>query len=102
MSGTTDLAMSFIGTPSSMSPEVCENKPYGFKADIWGLGCVLYEMCTAKQPFDAHNILGIVWKIVHEDIPPLPDTFSHEMKALISMMLNKDASRRYEKTYFTL
>lgn len=33
---------------SLKSPEVCENKPYSFKSDIWALGCVLYELCTLK------------------------------------------------------
>lgn len=46
-----------------MSPEVCENKPYSYKSDIWSLGCVLYEMCTLKHAFDAHNLLGLVWKV---------------------------------------
>lgn len=35
LNGTNELAMSVVGTPYSMSPEVCENKPYSFKSDIW-------------------------------------------------------------------
>ncbi len=31
---TTELAMSVVGTPYSMSPEVCENKPYSFASDV--------------------------------------------------------------------
>lgn len=37
------MAQTAIGTPYYMSPEIFENKPYGFKSDIWSLGCVLYE-----------------------------------------------------------
>ena len=39
------------GTPYYMPPEVVLGKPYGPKADIWSLGCVLYELCTFKRPF---------------------------------------------------
>jgi len=43
---TNEAAMTVVGTPYYMSPEVCENKPYTFKSDVWALGCVLYELCT--------------------------------------------------------
>lgn len=48
LEGTTDAANTVVGTPYYMSPEVCENRPYTYKSDIWALGCVLYEMCTLK------------------------------------------------------
>ena len=35
-----------------MSPEVIQKKPYCFKSDIWGAGCLLYEMMTFKKAFD--------------------------------------------------
>ena len=40
-----------LGTPYYLSPEICANKPYNFKTDIWSLGCVLYEMASLKKPF---------------------------------------------------
>ncbi|RYE40935.1 MAG: hypothetical protein EOP48_24315 [Sphingobacteriales bacterium] len=45
---TNEIAMTVIGTPYYLSPEVCENKPYTYKSDIWALGCVLYEMNALK------------------------------------------------------
>ncbi len=36
--------MSFCGSPAYLSPEMLEKKGVGFEADIYGIGCVLYEM----------------------------------------------------------
>ncbi|XP_053796319.1 serine/threonine-protein kinase Nek1 isoform X9 [Vidua chalybeata] len=49
LNSTAELARTCIGTPYYLSPEICQNKPYNNKSDIWALGCVLYEMCTLKH-----------------------------------------------------
>ncbi|XP_065592370.1 serine/threonine-protein kinase Nek1 isoform X7 [Cyrtonyx montezumae] len=49
LSSTVELARTCIGTPYYLSPEICQNRPYNNKSDIWALGCVLYEMCTLKH-----------------------------------------------------
>ena len=94
LDGTSELAMTVVGTPYSMSPEVCENKAYDYKSDIWALGCILYELCVLKHAFDANNLLGLVWKIVQETYPPIPDIYSTELKELINNMLKKDPNLR--------
>lgn len=38
LENTNEAAMTVVGTPYYMSPEVCENKPYTFKSDVWALG----------------------------------------------------------------
>lgn len=62
---TLDQAKTVVGTPYYMSPEVCADKHYGDRSDIWALGCVLYEMATLQHPFQSNNLLGLVHKIVH-------------------------------------
>ena len=46
-------ALSVVGTPCYLSPELCEGRLYGTHTDVWALGCVLYNMCTLKQAFSA-------------------------------------------------
>jgi len=38
LENTNEAAMTVVGTPYYMSPEVCESKPYTFKSDVWALG----------------------------------------------------------------
>ena len=52
MTHAVDFAKTLVGTPYYLSPELCENKPYNHKSDIWSLGCILYEMCTFRHPFE--------------------------------------------------
>jgi NIMA (never in mitosis gene a)-related kinase len=51
------------GTPYYMSPEVCKSQPYDSKADVWGLGVILYEFIALKKPFDAEKINDLFEKI---------------------------------------
>lgn len=55
---------SFVGTILYSCPEIVQSRPYTEKADIWSLGCIIYELMTFKQPFSAGNPLTIANKIV--------------------------------------
>lgn len=50
-----NICQTSIGTPYYISPEICQHKPYGNKSDIWGLGCILFELLTLRHPFDAKS-----------------------------------------------
>ena len=39
------------GTPTTIAPEILQGKKYTFSADIWSLGCILYELVTGISPF---------------------------------------------------
>ena len=50
LSGNMMMSLTARGTPYFMAPEVFAEK-YGFKADIWGIGCVAFQMATARPPW---------------------------------------------------
>ena len=42
---------SVVGTILYSCPELVKNEPYSNKADVWAIGCLLYQMCTLEHPF---------------------------------------------------
>ena len=58
------------GTPVYMSPEQCQGKGVGTAADIYALGCVLYEMACGVPPFDGGSIQLIVKHSFEDAVPP--------------------------------
>lgn len=57
------LAATAVGTPYYLSPEICQNKRYNQKSDIWSLGCVLYEMTAGRHAFEAPNMRALIQKV---------------------------------------
>eukprot|EP00039_Didymoeca_costata_P002695 m.61962 g.61962 ORF g.61962 m.61962 type:complete len:1230 (-) comp11469_c0_seq2:108-3797(-) len=91
---TGELAKTAIGTPYYLSPEICEQKPYNNKSDIWSLGCILYEMATLKHAFEAGNMKGLVLKILRGTYPSIPSFYGRHLKTLIDKCLNKNPRDR--------
>uniref|UniRef100_A0AC11AXI5 NIMA related kinase 5 n=1 Tax=Ovis aries TaxID=9940 RepID=A0AC11AXI5_SHEEP len=86
LNNTMELARTCIGTPYYLSPEICQNKPYNNKTDIWSLGCVLYELCTLRHPFEGNNLQQLVLKICQARVPPISPRFSRDLQFLISQL----------------
>lgn len=53
-----------VGTPLYLAPEIIKNEKYDFKADIWGLGCVCYQIASLTHPFEGKNIITLGQNIV--------------------------------------
>uniref|UniRef100_A0A671Z2Q4 non-specific serine/threonine protein kinase n=1 Tax=Sparus aurata TaxID=8175 RepID=A0A671Z2Q4_SPAAU len=87
MTNTADMASTCVGTPSYLSPELCQDVPYSSKSDIWGLGCLLYEICALRPPFAATNLLSLFYKITKGEYDPVPSVFSDSVSSLICRML---------------
>ena len=90
----TFFAKTFIGTPYYLSPEICEDKPYNDKSDVWALGCILYELCTYHHPFTARSQGGLILKILNENPKPINDYYSKDLRHLIKVIFDKDYQKR--------
>lgn len=56
----TQILTSIKGTPLYMSPELLEGRGYGHEADLWSLGCIIYEMLAGESPFNTRSILHLM------------------------------------------
>jgi NIMA (never in mitosis gene a)-related kinase len=65
MNGEEDFAKSTVGTPYYLSPETVNAGRFNIKSDVWGLGCLMYELCTGEKPFKGTAYGEIFNNIVH-------------------------------------
>ena len=91
----TNFAKTFIGTPYYLSPEICMEKPYNDKSDVWAIGCILYELCCFKYPFDAKSQGALLLKILNNEPEKIDNNYySKDLQKLIDMLLNKNYELR--------
>ncbi len=80
------------GTPLYMAPEAWKGK-ISLASDIFGLGCILYELFTKKPPFRGENLEEIKNNIFNAKAPKVPGV-SLEVNNLVKSMLEKNPEKR--------
>ena len=99
MDATTQLSGSMTGTPAYMAPEQVSGKPVDFRADVYALGLILYEMSTGKPAFQADTAVALAYKQVR-DMPVQPHDVEPSIPAgleqTIMKCLEKDPSKRFQ------
>jgi len=87
-----------LGTPEYMSPEQARGDvEIGPAADIFSLGCVMYQCLTGQLPFSASNPAAVLAKILLETPRPVQElrrALPEPIAALIMRMLAKDPAQR--------
>src|SRR6185312_12856899 len=58
------------GTPVYMSPEQCVGQGVGIAADVYALGCMMYEMVVGVVPFEGMSFQLLVKHAYEEPVPP--------------------------------
>ncbi|XP_061595875.1 serine/threonine-protein kinase 36 [Cololabis saira] len=94
MSVSTLVLTSIKGTPLYMSPELVEEKPYDHTADLWSLGCILYELHTGEPPFYTNSIFHLVQLIVRGQVKWPDNNMSSICQSFLKGLLTKDPQRR--------
>ena len=82
------------GTPYYASPEVWKDEPYGYKSDVWSLGCVVYEMLALKPPFGGRDMDHLYKRVCKGIYPRIPDHYSNDLWAIVQLMLCVDVKKR--------
>jgi serine/threonine protein kinase len=88
-----------LGTLGYMSPEQVLGRPLDPRADIFSLGCVLYEMCTGKATFHGANQGEFLDAILHhepESISRLNYEVPEELERIVRKSLAKNPDERYQ------
>jgi len=90
-----------VGTICYSPPEyLSKDQSYDHRIDIFALGCILYELCTLKNPFldyDKENESKLVKERIKNPnfiIAPIPEKYPKELMDLINTMLERDKNKR--------
>ncbi|MDA1082670.1 MAG: protein kinase [Gemmatimonadetes bacterium] len=84
-SGVTQQGM-VVGTPEYMAPEQLLGDEIDARADIYAVGCVLYECLTGKTPITADTPITLIAKVL-EDVPLDPRVVNADVSAALSAIV---------------
>lgn len=97
------------GTVPYMSPEQVLRLPLDVRADVYGLGTILYELLTGRWPFedvydgkDAREGMEQQFPQIGERLPPSPRSLRNEITEALDRMVMRALTRRPEDRYLTV
>jgi eukaryotic-like serine/threonine-protein kinase len=87
-----------LGTAAYMAPEQARGKPVDRRADIWGFGCVLYEMLAGRRTFEGDEVTDTLAGILRGEPSwdALPATTPRSIQRLLRRCLQKDPRERLQ------
>jgi serine/threonine protein kinase len=88
-----------IGTPAYLSPEQALGEDVDHRADIYGLGAMLYEMLTGERPFGKETVISLALQHVNDPVPNIlklrPD-LPGEVDVIVKRAMAKNRENRYD------
>lgn len=93
MSCNTLVLTSIKGTPLYMAPELVQEQPYNYTADLWSLGVILYELFVGTPPFYTNNIYSLITLIIKNPVK-FPEKISPDFKNFLEGLLEKAPDKR--------
>jgi eukaryotic-like serine/threonine-protein kinase len=97
-SSSPTMLGTLLGSPKYMAPEQLDSRPVDGRSDIFSLGVLLYELLTARAPFDADHLSAIMYKILHETAPA-PSRISARVPEAFDGIVAKALAKRPEDRF---
>ena len=88
-----------VGTPAYMAPEQGQGLPVDGRADVYALGCVMYELITGVPPYNADTMMRVVFKHITDPIPDIRSTapaLPSGLSNVFAKVMAKDPDDRYQ------
>jgi len=89
-----------VGTPAYLAPEQIEGGPVDGRADVYSLGCVLYECLTGVAPFLHDSRLAVAWAHLEEE-PPSASERNSALPEAIDAVLRGAMAKASDERYRT-
>jgi tetratricopeptide (TPR) repeat protein/predicted Ser/Thr protein kinase len=86
-----------LGSPHYVAPEQAQGRDSEFRADIYSLGVTLFEMLTARKPFEGASALEVISMHLHHEMPSLTSLrrdAPRDVVELVAWMTERDPARR--------
>lgn len=92
------------GTRSYMAPEQIRREALDIRCDIYGLGCVIFELLAKRTPFSGNSPDDLLNRHLHQNPPSLEavSDASKEFAAMVKKMMAKDRDERYQDMHHFL
>jgi serine/threonine protein kinase len=99
--GSLTVEGKVCGSPAYMSPEQCRGAEFDYRADIYSLGVVIFEMLCGKRPFVADDMMALMFMHVNETPPRMSDMepeliFPELLEKVVAKALNKNPAARQQ------
>lgn len=90
-----------VGTPEYMPPEQGMGKDVDFRADIYALGIIFYEMVTGKKAYTADTPMAIVIKHITDEIKP-PSSIDRNIPKFVERAILRAVEKKPEDRYLSM
>ncbi len=98
LAGGMTTAGMVVGTPNYMSPEQVRAGALDGRSDLFSVGLILYELVTGEKAYKADSVVGLLYKIAHEDpdLSLLPRGAEWErLRGVLARSLAREPEDRY-------
>ncbi|HMM77126.1 MAG TPA: HDOD domain-containing protein [Gammaproteobacteria bacterium] len=97
-SGSARATGEIVGTVNYLPPEVLDNGEIGPHSDVYAIGVILHELLSGRRLFEAENPMAVMFKIVHDPIPPpsaVDRQVDERLDALVMKAIARDPASRH-------